>query len=366
MKKNVFYFLKHYGDVAFEDFSFNEVDSLIMAQLSYLNFHDFAPSLSDNMTLSLSEIVCDDFVKYKICENTLDERLNRKLIDYIKTSKRYQDMKIGYVSDQFSDRKDKQFFSLTFVFKNFIYIAFRGTDPTLIGWKEDCQMSFMDIVPAQEEAKKYVEIVSEILKPLPIIIGGHSKGGNLAYYAAVMADIKIHERIIQIYNHDGPGFKSEKFFESESFKNLESKMIKMIPDDPMVGILMHNGFNFRIIKCYKFSVLKHDLYNWQVNKDGNLRMVKQIAKRAELFNRVVNEWINSISEEDRKEFVDILFDLIGAKSSIGIFDIKKHPFIFIRMFHHNLKQLPEQKRKFLKETLFKYRLIEKRLKKEMV
>ncbi|MDE6047154.1 MAG: DUF2974 domain-containing protein, partial [Anaeroplasmataceae bacterium] len=181
--KNILYYVKQFGNCSFEDFPFNEVDGLILSQISYMNLDSVLPTIDDTMEdVSLLEVLDEAHLKIA-CENTLDRKKNYKLIKLLQKTTRYEGLCMNYFSNQFNVEEVEQFCAMTFLFKDFMFIAYRGTDITLLGWKENLNMSYLDIIPSQKEATRYLERVAG-KRELPIYLGGHSKGGNLAVYAA--------------------------------------------------------------------------------------------------------------------------------------------------------------------------------------
>lgn len=351
--RNLYYFVKKFGKQSFKEFPFNEVDSLILSQLSYLNLDNFVPKLEDKLSESLSLIEqLNENNIYELSVDTLDEKRNKKLLKLLTKTTRYQGLKVNYYQNQFCTEKIEQFCALTFVFDEFNYVAYRGTDLTFVGWQEDFNLVLMDVIPAQADASNYLDIVSK-LSDKPIYLGGHSKGGNLALYAALDCNDSIKDRIIKIYDHDGPGFSSD-IYRSTSFLKLEGKLDKTTCREAMVGILLYHSEKMRFVDSRSISIFQHDPYNWKVTKDGQFKLVKNSNLMSRTFEKTVSMFIEKTSMEDRKEFIEILFKLAKEHPKSTIFDFKKHPINYIKGIYTRYKALTHNQRVFFKRFLKAY------------
>lgn len=362
--KNITYFLKKFGNKSFDEFPFNEVDSLILCQLAYLNYNHIVPLFEENKDpVRYVDILIDDLVIIKMCENTLDERYNRQFLRILRSKKRYRDVFVNDYRNIFEPSQSKQFSAITFFFNDLMFIAYQGTGPTLVGWKEDFNMAVLDEIPAQEEALQYLyDITSKYDKKF--YMGGHSKGGNLVSFAALNASEDVQKRIIHVYNHDGPGFK-KSINENPRFALIEPIFTKYIPEDSMVGLLLHHTDQYSVIECYGMSIIQHDPYLWKINKSGHFKLIENGSFRYRVFEKANREWIDSISAEDRSRFIDLAFDLIGVSGNIGILDIKKHPIAFSRSLKRRYLLLSNEDHQFMRDILKRYPKISKRIRKEL-
>ena len=187
-------------------------------------------------------------------------------------------MKLNYYENIFLTEKIEQFCAITFEFNNFVYISFRGTDATLLGWYEDFNMLLMDEVPAQNSASKYLKEVASKTKK-KIIIGGHSKGGNLAVYASLYCEEKIRNRITKIYDFDGPGF-NKYIFDMPDYLAIEDRIIKITCEEALIGVLMFHSEKMLFVKAKGISIFQHDLFNWKITKNGEFKYVKESVAEA--------------------------------------------------------------------------------------
>lgn len=351
--KNILYYVKKFGNCSFEEFPFNAVDGLILSQISYMNLDHIIPSIDDTSeAVSLLEVL-DETKLREACENTLDYKRNYKLIRLLQKTTRYQGLYANYFSNEFKVEKVVQFCAMTFLFDQFMFVAYRGTDITLLGWKENFNMSYLDVIPSQEEARRYFECVSQKTN-LPIIIAGHSKGGNLAVFSTLLCSDDIYQRIQHIYNYDGPGFQTD-IYQTNEFKRIQNKITKYTCGESMIGILLYHNEPMTFVKSKGLNIFQHDPYNWIVSKDGNLKLVKKQNIISRAFEKTVDDFIKSASIEDRKRFLKILFQVGMEHSHSTILDWFRHPIRSIRGFKKRYKNLNSSERQFFKQMVKQYR-----------
>ena len=298
-------YIEKYSRISFWERPFGEIDALVCANLAYIHWDD---------------VVSDKPVKLsEACKMTINREKDPdrlKTLNLLISSKRYQHFSLyNYVSET-DYQQQKQFSAITIKISPFKrYIAYRGTDSTVNGWKEDFNMSFMCPVPAQERAWEY--LTDTIEKRHIYYVGGHSKGGNLAVYAAVMNG---NERIKKVYNFDGPGF-SDEFVASEKYTNFVSKIASYIPQGSIVGLLMSNNVDHKIIHSNSDDFIwQHDPYTWQieyghfVNEDG-------LTQTARIVNSSVNSWYNDLTIDERITFINTIYDIINAQGIHTLYEI---------------------------------------------
>lgn len=215
----------------------------------------------------------------------------------------------------FDKESNNQFAALTFVHGNkdshneFAYIGFRGTDTSLTGWRENFNMAYTSPVPAQAQALHYLEAVVNHL-PKRLYVGGHSKGGNLALYAALKANPEIQSRIETVFVHDAPGFK-EGAITSDEWKRLEGKINRTIPQESIVGMLMNCPVTAHVVQAQEHGLDQHSIFNWDVNLEAsNFMYAGTISDSSQFFKEVFSEWLARYSDEQAAQIVDALFKAI--------------------------------------------------------
>lgn len=302
-----------YAETEFSPFNvkpFSTVDSLILSQFAYINFDGVVPSLSaGTATVRIADCLKAEYFTSMLKE-TRDPKRNRSLLLALAASPRYRDIKMTCYVNEIDSVKEKQFSAVTFIFPdNSIYIAFRGTDNTFIGWKEDFNMAFVYPVPSQERALEYL---LEIAKRIPgkLILGGHSKGGNLAVYSAFASPQSVQSRILFIFDHDGPGFK-EGVFDYEEYKRIEDRIFKTIPQSSLIGMLLEGHKKYTVVESSRIGVMQHDPFSWKIDGDV-FSTAEEVSDGAKYMNRTIRDWLNGLSQEDLEKFTDLLFGVLDA------------------------------------------------------
>lgn len=233
---------------------------------------------------------------------------------WMAASPRFRELLIFDHAAAFDEALDLQFAATTFVCPGqFAYVGFRGTDTTLTGWREDFNMAYMVPVPAQDLAARYlVAVVADRRLPERLMVGGHSKGGNLAEYAALTAAPEVQARIGHLYNHDGPGFMSGTFSAAD-YAPFAGRMTKQVPEDSMVGILMESAMPTEVVRASGRGFEQHSVYRWEVNaaNDG-FALAPTLPERTERRAEALRRWLASMDGIERERMVDALFDAVRA------------------------------------------------------
>lgn len=219
----------------------------------------------------------------------------------------------------FSEREETQFAAIAFTCpRRFSYVAFRGTDRTVVGWKEDFNMAAQAPVPAQALALSYAEGVAGRTRT-PLVLGGHSKGGNLAVYAAAKASPRVAARITAVYDHDGPGFP-EGVFTPEERTRVQALARKTVPEESLVGLLMESVEPVKVVESDDHGLGQHSLFNWRL-AGGELVEACQLAPSARFIADVLNQWVSEMTLDQRREAVDALFEAIKASGTTDAADL---------------------------------------------
>ena len=344
-------YLKEYGDVPFAELQMNDVDSLILCQLAYLKFDGIVSSVHENgPSISLKDVEKHaDFDKLFADERYEEE--NRALFGAAVAGKRFCNMRLNCYINVIEKEWETQFSAITYLLDDgTLYIAFRGTDETIVGWKEDFNMAFLSPVPGQSYSVKYLNMVmSRLYKPF--YIGGHSKGGNLAVYASAMCRENIQQRIVKVYSHDGPGFL-EKTLQTSEFQKISDRIEKTLPQSSIIGMLLENQEGYHIVKSNRNGLLQHDQYSWEV-EDHQFIYIEELTKDATYTDKTLSEWLNQISTEDRERFIDALFGVLNANQMSTINDFRADWQSAMTASIHAATQLDSDTKKFLLHTLKK-------------
>lgn len=301
-----------YAETMLESFEvrpFGSVDSLILAWVSYMHFPETMEGLRNWNGVSIKELLRAECFG-EMFADLWNPDGNRQLLYALAANPRFRDISVcGYV-EQLDKEREKQFSAVTFKIRpGLTYVAFRGTDATLVGWKEDFNMAFQCPVPSQEAAAEYLNEAADRTQGV-LLLGGHSKGGNLSVYSAAKCAPGIRSRIRKIYSHDGPGFQ-EDVLKSEEFQNMLPRVEKTIPQSSLVGMLLENQEDFLVVKSSSVSLWQHDPFSWNV-EDGQFQIMSELTAGAKLRDTTLNEWIRQLSKEERERFVDALFEIIDV------------------------------------------------------
>lgn len=313
----VFDYVHWRGDLSFAQDPFNEVDSVILSMVCFLDFEGIVPAPGETGCMTLAEAMTHFSRTF-----TGERRLGAILPDDILTmahaaaqSPRYKDAKMFAYENIIDEEKEMQFAAMTFrLSDDTLFVAYRGTDDTIVGWKEDFNMSFMSHVPAQEQAATYLNHVAGVHSG-QIRTGGHSKGGNLAIWAAVHCNAAVRSRILWAYSNDGPGFTRE-MLESESYRSMRDRCITYVPQSSLVGMLMEHDENYQIIYSAKNGLMQHDPYSWAVDRNRYVYLDSRSAF-GEHSDAAMRLWLDSMTPEERHDLIDDLFEVLestGAKT----------------------------------------------------
>lgn len=316
------------GDLSFEERKLNEIDSLILSILAYENYDGI---LSEKENKTLEETADCFFEKYD--EETLKNRVlltNRsyELLKEAAKTKRFGELVMSNYINEVDEQKEVQFAAVTFCHKEWKYVAFRGTDDTIVGWKEDFAMTYRDEVPSQHRAVEYIHrldsdtsFLNKLLKRDILYIGGHSKGGNLAMYAAATAAEEIQKKMKRVDNFDGPGFH-EEMWQQPSFQRVLPLIHTYIPNGSFFGRLFAHLEKVSIIKSDQSGLLQHDAFSWHVTahhfvyqEDMTLGSEKAAAK--------LNSMLDEYTPQQREELVASLFNVFEKLNIHTLSDLTK-------------------------------------------
>lgn len=309
------------GDILFSELPLNEVDNLILSSICYVDFEDIV-SPSFNKPILLRTAARKYLLRHRGEKAYLGAIVPPQIVTLMAKaakSKRFGSIRVcGYIN-HINDESQTQFSAITYLLdeKN-ICIAYRGTDDSIIGWKENFNMSFMHPVPAQREAVSYLEdAANERMGNVYVV--GHSKGGNLAAYAVTKCKAAVLERIVSAYNNDGPGFNTE-FIESEEYKAAKAKIRTIIPESSVVGMLLEHEESYEVIKSSESGLMQHDPLSWEL-MGGSFIHLDTVSEESKFIDRTIKEWLSEMSAEDREVFVDNLFNALSSTSAKTLTDL---------------------------------------------
>ena len=315
---NIIDYVKEWGKYSLEEKPFNEVDSLVLCQMVYFNYKDFVPGMEErNVPVSIQSIYVHPD-RDRILDDYWYRENNQELFAAAAQSRRFGNLKMNYYVNIINEKTQTQFSAMTYILENKnVYIAYRGTDATIVGWKEDLNLAFSKPLHSQQLAVEYMNKVADYVAG-SFYAGGHSKGGNLAAYAAMNCKPEARESLLMVYNNDGPGFRPEirKF---GNYEDVADRMIKFIPRSSLVGTILEDQDDYEIVESKGVGMLQHNAYSWKI-KDGAFLRAKNMTEGKILRDAALNEWILSLSETEIHAFVDTLYDVISASEVSNVFE----------------------------------------------
>jgi hypothetical protein len=333
------------GDLTMEQAPFNEVDGLALSMITYVDFAGVVPTESEGGGIPLCEAVKAYFArnankkdssatggdKGKGTSNVKVLQLGvllpteiHKLLLKMAAVPRFRDMVMCRHTCELQETGEKvmQFSALTFRWSmgktDGVFVAFRGTDDTLAGCREDLNLSFMDEIPSQRRATAYLDgadlrktfLFLNLNRKVDLYVGGHSKGGNLAVWSAVHASEAVRKKIRRIYNYDGPGF-SASLLQSEGYRSLDGRVITLVPQDSLVGLLLENDGKYQIIKSSQKGLYQHNGLGWMVEGTAFVR-TQTLSKGGIKTDTVTRSRIASMTAEERRTLTNLIFEVVES------------------------------------------------------
>lgn len=326
---NLLDYLDWRGDLTLDQSPFCEVDNLILAELSFVDFQGIVPPPDRGAGVPLEEAAEAFFARYpqgeRIDMGVLVPAAIPEMLQKMARCPRFRQMRLGCCVDWLDPERAEQFAALTVeTGDGAVYLSFRGTDDTLAGWKEDFNLACMPQVPAQGMAVQYVRDAARQYPRRRLRLGGHSKGGNLAVYAAVFAPAAVQRRIETVWSNDGPGFYQD-LSTLESYQRLAGRIVSIVPKSSLVGMLLAHGEDYVVVDSTQQGVMQHDGFSWQVlgNRFLRLETVTQQGRRNDL---ALKKWLDAMPLDRRERFVEGLFEVLTASGAQTLTDLKEESF----------------------------------------
>lgn len=343
---NILNYINWRGDLSFAAAPFNDVDNLIFSQLVYVDFSAVMAEYDSNVLFlcdaqkKMAELYPDGFMPKGLMQK---EPLN-ELLRLAGESERFGHVGIFMPHSRFDEQNVEQFFAATFILGDGnMYVGFRGTDQSVVGWQEDFNMACICPVPSQYDAVAYLELVAG-LRSEGIITGGHSKGGNLAIYSAAFSR-DIFDRIVGIYSDDGPGFPDD-IIESAEYNAVLPKIKTIVPQGSVIGMLLGHKEEYAVVKSTQKGISQHDGFSWEVMGAGFVTLESR-NKGSLIVDDTLSKWISSLSGDERKVFVASLFEILTAS---GIQSLDEIPSDALKLLK-SLRVIPPQTKEVLGSAL---------------
>lgn len=317
--KSIIDYVKEYGNVTFSEEALNEVDSLVLCQLAYLDFQNYVPGPEEAAGPVSIQMIYGHKDQERIFEGYWYKEELKELIEAAALSVRFGSLKMNYYVNIIDEENEIQFSAMTYVLDDkSVYIAYRGTDANLVGWKEDFNLAYSKPVYSQLLAAEYMNKVASRIAG-KFYAGGHSKGGNLAVYAAMNCVEEIRKRLICVYNNDGPGFRPE-ILEAGCYDEIADKVIKFIPRSSAVGMILESGKDYEIVESRSIGMFQHNAFSWKVKEKAFVR-AENMHETKIFWDNAMNEWILSLSQEEIQSFIDTLYEVVSASEAKNLFQL---------------------------------------------
>ncbi len=306
---SLFDYLSWRGDLTLDQVPFGPVDGLILSALSYVHFDGLVPGQPDAPVLlgraAENYLTLPDARRGR-CRCEKDLKLLRALAD----TPRFARLKLCGYADRFVPKEETQFAALAVLLgDDSAYLAFRGTDGTLVGWKEDFNLSFLDVVPAQLEAAGYIQDFAAAF-PGTLRLGGHSKGGNLAVAGGALSTMKVRDRIESVWSFDGPGLNAY-LLARQGYQELLTRIRSFVPKSSVVGLLLAHEEPHTVVDSDQEGLFQHDLYSWQVLGPDFVRL-EEVTAGSRLIDRTLKNWLAGLNTQQRETVADTLYELLSS------------------------------------------------------
>ncbi len=349
---NVMDYLDWRGDLSWEADPFNEVDNLILSQLVYVDFEGIVPGRESEEEISLEEASELFFQKNReedILAKVSMTKMSAFVMKKMAQTPRFAKVRLSKYVNDIDLEEQSQFSVLCITLQDgSIFIAYSGTDSTIVGWHENFNMGYLEETPGQRKAAAYLNETME-KNSRPLRIGGHSKGGNLSVYAAVMALPKIQNRIVAVYSNDGPGFRKE-ILESESYRNLEARISRILPESSIVGLLLEHDSRYKVIKSMERGAMQHDPMSWEVLQN-HFVYVDDVNVQSLMLDEAMKNWLEQLDEAQRRQIVESAFSVLEAAEIYTVDDFFQSKLKKIQEIIKAMSDLPEETQKVLYEAI---------------
>ena len=343
---DIFDYLAWRGDLTLAQAPFNELDGMVLSRFAYIPFEHFTKPLTGE-PVAVRELARD-----ALDDGALAERWklrDRELLEKMAASRRFGDMTAGWHVSRLDERVQTQFSALTVLLGDGrAFVAYRGTDNTVVGWKEDLNMSYLCPIPGQEMAVEYVNDVAARFDGR-LLLGGHSKGGNLAMYAGAFCDESVQARIDAVYNYDGPGFFDD-ILVREGYGRVAERILTYVPQFSVVGMLLNHPEGHTVVHSTEKGLSQHDLYSWQMMGTA-FDSLETVTGGSRFVDSTIKDWIADMSPEQFEQFADTVYSFMTGTHMATMHEMKENWFDTAVSFVRTVAGMEDQTRTAALETL---------------
>ena len=348
---NILDYLDWRGDLRFAERAFNEVDNLILAELCYLDLSGFVPQGFSAQAVTLAQAAGAYFAAHPTTDmGVLVPDQIPVLVQRAAETARFSEIRLlGYVN-RIDEDTETQFSAMTILLPDKTsYVAFRGTDDTIVGWKEDFNMAFTPEIPAQTQAAEYLRQAAAAFPFLPLRVGGHSKGGNLAVYASVFCPEAVQKQILAVYNNDGPGFYTS-LLPLPEHKRVADRITTLLPESSVVGMLLEHEETYQVVRITQVGLMQHDGFSWQV-QGTHFEHLHDLTEGGRIMDQTLRTFLQKLDNDQRVAFIDTLFDLLTCTDASTLTDLKEGGIKTATAMFKAVRKLDKPTRKALSDTV---------------
>lgn len=347
--KNMLDYIKEFGHVSFEERAFSEIDALVLTELEYLPLEKVVPSDENGENFVTVKEIAEYMQEHK--QELFDEnpmmitQERHEVSQVIADAPRFQSLKFFGVVSEWDKDTTKQFAAVTVEVEPSVrLVVFRGTDETLIGWKEDFLMTYSPLVAAQTDAKEYLAKQASLWGG-DLMVSGHSKGGNLAIYAAATQEEDVQLRIVDIFCFDSPGLY-RSVLETKGYQNIVPLAMRYIPQDSLVGLMLESEVPYVIVKSNATGAMQHSAMTWEI-EDGQFIKMEKLTKNSQLNDQTFKKWTESVSDEELELFWNVFFELLFSVGIDTVNDLYGQFMHYVQEFLKAAGDMDEEKRELL-------------------
>lgn len=314
---NMFDYLTWRGDLTFSQVRPNPVDALIFSTLAYVFYGDKAKA-EPSQAMTLGECAAEFFT----LENLEDRVRVKKDMDLLRAAAattRFGQTRLCMYENRFLPEQETQFAAMTFLLDDgTMFVVYRGTDNSLVGWKEDFNMTFQQSIPAQRLAQEYIRRAAQSAEA-PIRVAGHSKGGNLAVFAAARCSPQVRARILEVYNNDGPGF-TKYMMGDPGYLEVVPRIHTFVPQSSVIGMLLEHEEPYQVLRSSSVGIMQHDPYSWEVVGPDFVH-VEGITGSSQFMDATIKNWFASMTNQERNQLVEEMYALLSTGTAEHASDV---------------------------------------------
>ena len=321
-------YIKEFGDLTFAEKPFCDEDNIALCEAFYMDIERAAPNHFEDEPMPF------DVMAKKMWELNGEKHvpmgliLNKSISEIVMLmakTKRFSEVKVTACRAVYSEDPPIQFDAGTFILPDGTkVITYRGTDDTLMGWFEDVQIFTSKHIPSHALAADYLNEADRAFPDGGFIVTGHSKGGNLALYAALNCTQSARDRIVTLYNNDGPGFANYDYIESKEYKELLPRYKHFMPRNGFFGVMLAYDSDYETIRSSRLlPPLAHDLTSWQ-HKDGNLVLAEGLSPMGKVNDRAFNPIFMNLNEDQSELFEKVTYSVLKGTGQKGLLDVAKN------------------------------------------